>query len=631
MEKSDYIIKDIYQGGYSSLDPEKSLSPSNYPVLAGSFGLTTDPRSANVLKEVSSKLSSGVKQIEVEGVSPEVFESIPNDQLKEVNRLSKLTGVDLSMHGPVVDSTGITQQGFSEQNREVSERRFVQTIERAHILNPDGNIIVNFHSAEGIPGSEFEWDKEGKRKAKKLIVVNRETGKLAPLEPETKYYADQGLMKGFKPDVSLEQIKKARSGKLKESEIKKLRETVLLEEGKPGKIIIPEERIEILNHSEWDNSISQLLFNKERADEILQRNAPLIAHIEKDLSSGNISSETLSQFPEQRQAYDHYSNAKAYLEDTNQQLQALFSMAWEFGNKRQRRILKEMSDGYQKQLDQDGKSIVNQSQAMQNLIQGLKAPELGLAPEMYMPIEEFAKDQSSKTFGNTAFEAYKKFGDKAPIVSIENPPAGFALSTGEDIRDLVEKSREQFIKKAEEEGMSKSVAKEQAEKLIGATWDVGHINMLRKQGASEEDILRETEKIKPLLKHVHLSDNFGFEHTELPMGMGNVPIKEIMEKLGKKGFEAKKIIEAGNWWQHFQTSPVQQTMEAFGSPIYSMQMAPYWNQSLGFTQGYFGGYGAMLPDINYQTFGAGFSQLPQELGGQKPGAGGGRMSGRPME
>jgi hypothetical protein len=39
----------------------------------------------------------------------------------------------------------------------------------------------------------------------------------------------------------------------------------------------------------------------------------------------------------------------------------------------------------------------------------------------------------------------------------------------------------------------------------------------------------------------------------------------------------------------------------------------------------------MLPQVNYETFGAGFSRLPSELGGQRPGAEGSRMSGRGME
>jgi hypothetical protein len=191
-------------------------------------------------------------------------------------------------------------------------------------------------------------------------------------------------------------------------------------------------------------------------------------------------------------------------------------------------------------------------------------------------------------------------------------------------------SRDKFIENAVKEGMPEKEARNASEKMIGVTWDVGHINMLRKFGFSEEDIVKESAKIAPLLKHVHLSDNFGFEHTELPMGMGNVPIQKIMEKLGQKGFEAMKVIEAGNWWQHFKTSPFQQTLETFGSPIYGMKMAPYWNQAVT-TQGYFSGYGQILPQINYETMGSGFSTLPAELGGQRQTGGRSRMSGSPME
>ena len=106
---------------------------------------------------------------------------------------------------------------------------------------------------------------------------------------------------------------------------------------------------------------------------------------------------------------------------------------------------------------------------------------------------------------------------------------------------------------------------------------------------------------------------------------------KIGSGLGKEGFEGKKIIEAASWWQHFKSPPVKESMEAFGSPLYSMNMAPYWNQSAGFQQNYFSCYGMMLPQGNYETFGAGFSQLPAELGGQRPGAQGGRMSGRGIE
>jgi len=139
------------------------------------------------------------------------------------------------------------------------------------------------------------------------------------------------------------------------------------------------------------------------------------------------------------------------------------------------------------------------------------------------------------------------------------------------------------------------------------------------------------QEIAKHVKHVHLTDNFGYSDSHLPPGMGNVPFKDILEKLEKAGYKGRKIVEAGGFVQHFGISPHPFTLEAMGSPIYSMYMAPYWNQAIALQQGYLGGYGQMLPQKNYETFGAGFAQLPIELGGQTPGAQGSRMSGKPME
>ena len=585
-----YKIPDIYQGGYSSFD-----SSNNY-ITAGTMGMTTDPRVANILQEVSTKLSSGVKQIEISAVSPEVFDSMPKQHLKEVNRLSKLTGIDVSLHAPVMDVSGIDpRSGFSESERELSERKVTEALLRAKELNPDGNIPVTFHSAEGIPSSQLLPPSERKEEEKhrKLIVVNKETGKMAPLEPEIRYIPGTEKLEPEKRST--------------------------------------EQRRDTLNKTEWDNSLNQVFFNQERAQEILGKNQVQIQHILEQLTqmekaTGKIDPRVFS--PSQIQAYNNLKTADNYLQDVRQQANALFSKAYEFGDEHQKEILKAYSEKFRKDIEGPYNPFVH-ARAMQDLINNMKSQQV--APEMYVPVEEFAVEKSSQTFGNAAFNAYKKFKDKAPTLVIENPPAGFALSTGEDIKNMVKESRKQFVEKAKEEGMSESQARKEAEKIIGATWDVGHINMLRKYGYSEEEIVKETEKVAPYVKHVHLSDNFGFEHTELPMGMGNVPLKEMMKKLGEKGVKAKKVIEAASWWQHFKTPPFQEVLEAVGSPVYSMKMAPYWNQAAGLQEGYFSGYGQMLPQINYETFGAGFSQLPQELGGQMPGAKGSRMSGTPME
>lgn len=590
--KSSYKISDVYQGGYSSLSP-----PSSSYATAGSFGITTDPRNANILKEVSDKLSSGVKNIEIEGVSPEVFDSIPKQQLKEVHRLSKLTGIDVSLHGPVINVAGFTQNGYSDSDREISERKVAETLLRSHELNPDGNINVNFHSSEGVPGSQMlppsEREKAG-TKYKRLIVVNKETGRMAPLEPETEYY----------PEMSEEEIKK-------------------------GKSKTPESRIKTLNETEWDNSLNQLFFNQERVKEILDKTEPLLKPVM------NPKTGELPKFEElppsiQPEIAKRFYTAGNYLKDLHHHANSLFSKAYKYGTSEQKHELEKLSEQFKKTIENGGNNPFRQAEAMSFLLNKLR--EERYIPEMYVPVEQFSIEKGSETYGNAAWQSYKKFRDKSPVLVIENPPAGQAIATGKDIRDIVVKSREKFIQNAVKEGMSESQAKREAEKFIGATWDVGHVNMLRKYGYSEKEIIEEAKEVAPLIKHVHLSDNFGFEHTELPMGMGNVPLKEIMEKLGKKGFEAKKIIEAGHWWQHFRTPPFQETLENTGSPIYSMKMAPYWNQSLGFYQGYLPGMeGQWLPQINYETFGTGFSRLPAELGGQKQGAQGSRMSGRPME
>lgn len=599
-EKSDYKMFE-YQGGYNSLDSNKAPSTSftGYRANAGSLGITTDPRTANILKDASAKISSGVKNIELTLVTPELFDSIPKQHLKEMNELARLTGVDVSVHGPVMDSAGFDRSGFSEINREASERRVLDVIQRSNEINPKGNVPVIFHSAEGISGSEWKTlgDAEGKkaREAKKLIAVNKASGEMRALTED----------KSFFPG--------GEEGKVREV---------------PYSVA---DRLKMANETSWDNSISQLFFNKERADEILQNNYPQIKHLLSDLQQGKINPNNLTET--QKMVYNKFRDAEIYLSELNKNANSLFSQAYEHGDEKQRERLLEISKNYRKSLEENGRDIMGSSQTVKNLLLELQDPDL--APKIFVPLEDFAVEQSSKTFGNASFQAYKKFKDKAPVIYIENPPAGFGLSTGEDLKNLVVASRKKFVDNAIKEGINQREAEKTAEKLIGATWDVGHINMLRKQGFSEKDIIEETKKVAPYVKHVHLSDNFGYEHTELPMGMGNVPLKEMMDRLGEKGFDGKKIIEASQWWQHFQANPLKESLEGLGSPMYfsggSGGGSPYWNQSQGLYQNYSGGFGRMLPGINYSTFGAGFSQLPSELGGEVGGGQGSRMSGRGME
>ena len=612
----DYKISDIYQGGYSSLNPEYSSLFTGYRVKdTSTIGVSSDPRTANILKDVSDKLSTGQKVIELSMIDLGTpLDTISKQQLEEVNRLSKLTGVDITVHGPIVDASGITQQGvFDDAQREIIERKLINSIERSQQLNKDGNISVTFHTANSLPGAMWSKTKKGE-KILAMPVLNQETGQLSMAREEEKYYPHPVPVKG------------ERSGEV-------------VPVGKPV-IYTPGETIKIMNDTKWSNDLDQVEFNRQHANKLLEEIHPIfigryLQWKEHEYNPDKVPNPNIEpkEYEEIRKIY----TANAYLNESQRKVNALFDDAVKYSPPEKKEELKKLANEYTKILV-DGKNNPKvESDAIFMLTQRLSSME---SPKIFLPAEEYALDKTTQTFGNVAFDSWKRFGGskKAPIVNIENPPAGFGLSRGEDLKNVVQGARKKFVEIATKPkreggaGLSESEAKLEAEKMIGVTWDVGHINQLRKFGFSGEDIIKEAEKIAPLVKHIHLSDNFGMDNIELPMGMGNVDLKEVMEKLGEKGEKAKKIVEAAHWWQHMQSSPYAVTLEATGSPIYSMGMAPYWNQAIGLQQGYLGGLeGQWLPQINYETFGTSFSNLPMGLGGQHQATGRGRFSGTPME
>jgi hypothetical protein len=581
MPKKEYLISDMYQGGYSSLKPQYGDVFTGYRINPGSLGMTTDPRTANVIQDASTKLNVGAKHIELSAVQPEVFESIPNQHLKEINRLAKLTGVDVSVHGPIVEPSGMTREGFSNSNREAAERQMFSAVERGHLVNPEGNVPITFHSSAILPG---EIPSKGKE-IEETYVINTETGSIAKIP----------LKKSTFPGEEKKDV---------QSELNRI------------------------NEEQWNSQLKQFEYYARMGADAIGKSA-----ITKEISElRKKSGKSLTD--EEREMRSTYNYGTTFLNSSYHDLKHIFDTAY---NNLPPESQDEIKKFY-KEVDSKARKIKENPSSTESLMlmkdiinDGVETLQKLPAPPLYKDLNEFSKEKTIETFSNIALDSYKKFKDKSPIISIENPPAGGAFSTGAELKDVVEKARQRFVDKAQEQGIPKSQAIEAADKLIGVTWDIGHINMMRKYGYESKDIIKESEKVAKLVKHIHLSDNFGLEHTELPIGMGNVPTKEILEKLGKEGFDARKIIEAGNWWQHFKTPPFKETLEAFGSPIYSMNMAPYWNQNLGLQQDYFGGYGMMLPQVNYETFGAGFSRLPAELGGQRPGAEGSRMSGRGME
>jgi sugar phosphate isomerase/epimerase len=620
----DYSLN-FYEGAKYGLEPstsgkyaEGSLSPFvGYKLPMGTFGVTTDPRTANQIKAVSDKISTGAKAVEITGIDTNVLEYMPQTHMKEIARLKELAGVELTFHGPLVEPTGVGRNRWEEQQREHAERQMWSALERSQELNKKGNTIVTFHSSNGLPEPVTTEKIKGKEVVTSLAVINERTGELGPLPKTGKDY------------------------------------------WKGEEVYNPYTDLERINQENWNQRISNLNIEAIRASEVIQD--PLEKLEEKSEETTKLRESIFKAYeyskdkPEMYEkflsAYDDkeqriinsfvtkFAYGKGYVQDAYLGLQKAYNDAYEVakrqGNQEAQERLKSFKEKIAPLTQKYENDPLKLAEFSEEVSKGIRLLNSVKAPETYRPLRDFAVEKASETFGNLAFKSYEKFHENSPIISIENPPVGMGLTRADDLKELVEKSQDHFVGKAQKEfGWSEERARQEAKKLIGVTWDVGHINMLRKHGFDTKDITEETRKIKEHVKHIHLSDNFGLEHTELPMGMGNVQIKEhekiLSQQFGEQFKKIKQVVETGGWYQHFKTTPLAETFEAFGSALYPMKMASYWNATRGAGAGYFAGYGNMLPDINFSTYGAGFSSLPKELGGQVTSARN-RLSGAPME
>ena len=589
----------FYGGKTYNLDP-KYGSPIMYGSNFSQLSSALDPRTANQIKEATETLNTGIRNLEVGNVQPDVFESVPKQHFKEMNRLAKLTGAKLSFHAPMIDPTGITEHGWEKMNQDAAEKQLWSAIEKSQELNPGENVVTFHASSVPLPSAEFKI-KDGKTEKVKSMILIDPQGKLHPIKEEEKYFP-LGI-KGEKVGAPIPTSPKF------EDEIRKQ------------------------NDDLWSQQLSQLNFYSQRGTSEMGDMNKL--GIDK-LNFKELKKEENSEWKKWEGLQMH---AALDLSEAYRQLKSMYELAYKSAkNTGDNKTIKELDIYANKILPLAG-NFENIRGNKENLQKFSDLIEEGVnllgekKPEILRPLRDFAIEKSAETTANLALRGYNEFKDKAPIIALENHPAQQSLlTTGEDLRDVIKKAQKLFIEKAKKEGMSEGEATKQAEKLIGATWDVGHINMMRRFGYDKSDILKQTDAVAPFVKKVHLSDNFGFEHTELPMGMGNVPMKEIMEKIGKEGYDVKKVIEAGNWWQHFSpggktNSPLVPTMQGLGTQMYGG--SPGWNQIYGTPGGYFTGYGTMLPEQHFSLYGAGFSNLPMELGGQISGKDS-RFSGTPM-
>lgn len=624
MEYGDIGFENFYQGGGSSFDPSYG-NFSGYRLHASQLGFPGSPQTANQLGETVNALKQGTKAFEVQLLSPDTAETVPTQHFKEMRALMKLSGVKPSVHGPLIDAAGFGEKGSweGEEARANNERRMFETLRKAQTLSPEGGIPVVFHVANGVPGEEWRPGDEKAGEDRFVLnrggAINRETGQVVASNRDYK----------FRPRHP------------------ELLEKGQVEGGPSGILFSAEDSVHSHNKTDWDKKLMEVAEMNKHVDEIVG-SAPVDlgkyhnAYITQDGKivskdeSGNVQElPPLEQDSKEYQAYNQMRKADLFVENAELSFGSAFDQAWKYGNEEQRNKLRELSEHYKEDLTKvNGQmwSPLKRKEILDHVVEELKLITSRDAPEIYQNVTDFAIDKASETFGNLAAKSYDNFKDKSPMLAIEHVLFGMGLSKADQLKAVIEKSRDNFVDYLMGQGgLSEKEAKKLAEQKIGATWDVGHINVMKKYGFEDKDIVEETKKITPLVKHVHLTDNFGYADTHLSPGMGNAPIKEVLEELEKNGrySEMRKIVEAGGFVQHFKKSPFPLSLAAFGSPIYGMKGGMGWNQAQGIEGSYFGGYGTTNPQTHHSYFGAGFTNMPVELGGQMQG-GNSRFGGTPM-
>lgn len=601
MTEEDYNLnfENFYEGEYSSLNPEygnfigKRL-PANF------FGSTTSIQTANQVAEVASRIKEGVKNVEIQQLNPDVFEQIPKQHFKEMQALMKISGVKPSLHAPIIDPAGFGEKGWGgEEAREDNERRFWEVVEKAHELDPKGNVPIVFHSTGGVGGPEF---KKGQEAAFKDVVINQETRQMIPVQDEEKY--DIGRIKDVKD--------------------------------KP-RIFTVEKSIDSLNQNEWDDKMLKFVADKRETDRFLDKVIEYPGSPDLAKKSFKDEKEIIKFYVENPELAKNLNKAALYSQENHLKLQSLFDRAFKYGNDKQKEKLVKISKNWYREnvdslnkLKESGLNPIREqiidAQLTDKYFGEISKVIRSDLPKIYKKAQDFALDKNAQTFGNLAWKSYDKFKDKSPVIAVENMYQGMAFNRAKDLKRLVKESKKVFIKNAVKNGLSEGEAERTADKVLGVTWDVGHLNMIKKHGMTDKDVVAETKEIAPLVKHVHLTDNFGYADSHLGPGMGNVPFKKILEQLEKSGKlnDIRGVVEAGaltNPQLGLKMSPHKWTLGAFSSSVYGMKMAPYWNQVEGTPAGgYFGFPMAYMPEKHFSMYGSGFSGLPEDLGGQMPGS-----------
>lgn len=230
-----------------------------------------------------------------------------------------------------------------------------------------------------------------------------------------------------------------------------------------------------------------------------------------------------------------------------------------------------------------------------------------------VPVESYAKEQTAISYAEAAIYAMERTA-KSPhannpiFLAPENifPEMGYG-SHPEELIELVQDARKKMVQMLTEKfiddpgrrrdrhgniikvpnpyfsGIKEEDAHKKAEEHIKATIDTQHLGMWWKHfsplpGETKEErkkrfdgwYMEEVEKMRKagIIGHMHVVDGIGAGHHHLPVGQGDLPVKQAVEYLKKKGYKGTMISEGYGEDSLFGAGRIlSETWRAFGSPL----------------------------------------------------------------
>lgn len=542
------------------------------------LGMTTHPFK-QPLAELKAKAFIGTPRVEIvfagkekgsiqSGWGPEMVGKTERETIRE---LAKINDIQLTTHATlsVGGFSGLTQHGFSEEEREKALFEVKRTVDFAADAAQGGPVVVHtgeFPRSIYREGEKFEAYKNEKER-RIHYLVDSHTGAIIKDVREDEVIFEPRPMKDEKDNIIYQRDPYTGKDRINPVTKEKIPQYALDEQ---GNLIIDKLR--------YDQFREKL--QKEAPEKLSQ--APKFflerqQRIEIEHAAGQaeqyeiVYKEALAKKKALEQGYEDYK--KIPEKEKRKQWRALGIPE---GTPKE-----EVDKFFQNHIRKLEKEInYGREIAISSRRQAEKLKEVTDRAEL---LDTFGVRKSAETIARAALYAYdveKKRGLQKPLfIAPENIFPESYGSHPQELKTLVLKSRDEMIAQLKDPKGRYQYSEEDAKKIakehIKATFDIGHANTWKKyfQGTEEEFNSWLKSQVSQLTKegiigHVHVTDNFGYYDEHLAPGEGSAPIQEFAKELEKQGYKGPLIVEGGPQPEGEEYTVLTEAFRTLQSPIY---------------------------------------------------------------